>query len=131
MKSLTVKEVSELVGVSQQTIYKKIKAGQLSRGSDKKIQFAEILRVFPDVTPQEGVEKKIKPFSTSVEKVEIEALAATIKLLEKQLEAKDEQILNLNKQVEKLLEMNSHLQTNVLPDYSGQKTGSWWQFWKD
>lgn len=130
MKSLTVKEVSELVGVSQQTIYKKIKAGQLSRGSDKKIQFAEILRVFPDFQPQKEVEKSSKPYSTELKKVEIEALAATIKTLEKQLEAKDEQIFNLNKQVEKLLEMNNHLQTNALPDYSGQKTGAWWRFWK-
>lgn len=129
MKSLTVKELSELVGVSQQTIYKKIKAGQLSRGSDKKIQFAEILRVFPDFNPKKEVEENIKHHSTDIKNVEIDALVITIKTLEKQLEAKDEQIFNLNKQVEKLLEMNNHLQTNALPDYSGKKTGSWWRFW--
>lgn len=126
-----MKEVSELVGVSQQTIYNKIKSGELSRGADKKIQFAEILRVFPDFQPQEEIEKSFKPYSTELKKVEIEALVSTIKTLEKQLEAKDEQIFNLNKQVEKLLEMNNHLQTNALPDYSGQKTETWWRFWKN
>jgi septal ring factor EnvC (AmiA/AmiB activator) len=46
MKSLSVKAASMLFGVSRSTVYAKLRSGELSRRSDKSIDFTEMLRVF-------------------------------------------------------------------------------------
>lgn len=49
MSFFTVKETAELAGVSIPTVYRKIKAGLLSRRPDGKIDKAEILRCFGEI----------------------------------------------------------------------------------
>ena len=46
MKKLSVSELAKLYGYSRQAIYAHINKGNLSKGSDGLIDFAEALRVF-------------------------------------------------------------------------------------
>lgn len=47
MAKLTISEASALIGVSRQTIYRKLHDGTLSRDSDKRVDLSELMRVFP------------------------------------------------------------------------------------
>ncbi len=43
---MTVGELAKLYGLNRQSIYKRINKGDLSKGSDGKIDFSEAIRVF-------------------------------------------------------------------------------------
>ncbi len=132
MKSLSIKEVAELVGISRQSVYKKIKQGKLSKQADNTIQLAEVLRVYPDISidykDDKQVEKVVNQNSTCVNEVELRFTNEKVKMLEKALAEKDLQILNLSKQVDKLLSMNEQLQIYALPNPERKK--KWWFFSK-
>ena len=49
MSLFTVKETADLAGVSIPTIYRRIKAGKISRRADGKIDKVEILRCFGEI----------------------------------------------------------------------------------
>lgn len=57
---ISVSEASKRWAVSRTTIYKKIDDGELSRNSDKKIDTAEMLRVFGSPPRTERTEKNSK-----------------------------------------------------------------------
>ena len=46
MKAMTVIELAKLYGMNRQSIYKRIKKGDLSKNSDGRIDLAEAIRVF-------------------------------------------------------------------------------------
>ncbi|ENU64207.1 hypothetical protein F980_00050 [Acinetobacter lwoffii NIPH 715] len=50
MKSLTVIELAKLYGMNRQSIYKRISKGDLSKNSDGKIDLAEAIRVFGELS---------------------------------------------------------------------------------
>ncbi len=130
MKDMTIQEVADVVGVSYQAIYKKVKKGELNRNADKKIQFAEVLRLYPNIkAPTETLteEKKIKDKnSTALNlvkfEVENEYLKKEVESLKNQLQQRIEEVQELNKRVDKLIEQHNAF----LP---APKTKKSWKFW--
>ena len=64
MKKLSVSELAKLYGYSRQAVYAHIKKGNLSKGSDGLIDFAEALRVF-------GNHKRTTLLSTKVNQLTV------------------------------------------------------------
>lgn len=85
MKALSVIELAQLYGMNRQSIYKRIKKGDLSKNSDGKIDFSEALRVFGE--PSQNNKGVTTLQSTSVQKeTEVDMLKQQVDILKKQLE---------------------------------------------
>lgn len=80
MALLTVSGASDTWGISRTTIYAKIKAGQLSQRPDKKIDTAEMLRVFGEPNAKKNVKRTKNKNGAEQE------LTFKVMLLEQQLE---------------------------------------------
>lgn len=109
MKAMTVIEVANLYGMNRQSIYKRIKKGDLSKNSDGRIDLAEAIRVFGE--PAQRSNSNVTHLqSAQVQKLaEVDILKQQVDMLKKQLElaqdrevfqrqqlqAKDDQILSL------------------------------------
>lgn len=82
MKALSVIELAKLYGMTRQSIYKRIKKGDLSKNSDGKIDLAEAIRVFGE--PSQRVNQLQ---ATETQKLsEVHMLEQQIHMLQKQLE---------------------------------------------
>ena len=109
MKAMSVIEIANLYGMNRQSIYKRIKKGDLSKNSDGHIDLAEAIRVFGE--PAQRSNSNVTQLqSTQVQKsAEVDILKQQVDMLQKQLEfaqeresfqrqqlqAKDDQILSL------------------------------------
>lgn len=109
MKALSVIELAKLYGMNRQSIYKRIKKGDLSKNSDGRIDLAEAIRVLGE--PAQRRNSDVTPLqSTQVQKLaEVDTLKQQVDILKKQLElaqdrevfqrqqlqAKDDQIFSL------------------------------------
>lgn len=104
-KLLTIKEVSQLVGVSTQAIYQRIDKDlkpYLKEVDGKKYLFPAVLEQFnkaPAQAPLQAVDKEVDKQLSS-------ALQAVIDTLKEQLEQKDRQIERLQGE---LMEQNTHV----------------------
>lgn len=90
VKSLSVIELSDLYKLNRQTIYKRIKKGDLSKNSDGKIDLSEAIRVFgePSSYPNDDVATLQ---STRVQKeTEVDILKQQVDILKKQLDLAQE-----------------------------------------
>lgn len=98
-KLLTVSEFSELVGMSRQAVYKKIKTdNQLStcvNRVDNKI-FIDIIR-FRQITDNQSDNQYVNRVDTKVD-----SKNELIEILKKELEEKNKQLLEKDKQIETL-----------------------------
>ena len=84
MKKLSVSELAKLYGYSRQAVYAHIKKGNLSKGSDGLIDFAEALRVFGE--PQKNNSTVNQSQSTNSQNLtEVDLLKRQVEILEKQL----------------------------------------------
>ena len=84
MKKLSVSELAKLYGYSRQAVYAHIKKGNLSKGSDGLIDFAEALRVFGE--PQKNNSTVNQSQSTNSQNLtEVDLLKRQVDILEKQL----------------------------------------------
>ena len=84
MKKLSVSELAKLYGYSRQAVYAHIKKGNLSKGSDGLIDFAEALRVFGE--PQKNNSTVNQSQSTNSQNLtEVDLLKRQVDMLEKQL----------------------------------------------
>lgn len=108
MKALSVIELSKLYGMNRQSIYKRIKKGDLSKNSDGKIDLAEAIRVFGE--PSQRSSQNVTLQSQATQKsAEVDVLRQQVDMLQKQLQlaqerevfqreqlqAKDDQIYSL------------------------------------
>lgn len=148
--NISVSEAAKKWGVSRTTIYKKIDSGELSRNSDKKIDTAEMLRVFGNPSNTERTEQNQKnvqktPVNSKSEQenvqlkhqLEMEKLKNTH--LQQQVDHHKQLVENYQKQIEqlsksldkantsiqdfaqtKLLEMKSSLSTGAQPQTEPQ-----------
>ena len=84
MKKLSVSELAKLYGYSRQAVYAHVKKGNLSKGSDGLIDFAEALRVFGE--PQKNDSTVNRSQSTNSQNLtEVDLLKRQVDILEKQL----------------------------------------------
>lgn len=106
---MTVIEVANLYGMNRQSIYKRIKKGDLSKNNDGRIDLAEAIRVFGE--PAQRSNSNVTRLQTiEVQKsAEVDILKQQVDILQKQLDlaqeresfqrqqlqAKDEQIFSL------------------------------------
>ncbi len=63
MKPLDIKTASALFKVARSTIYAKIDKGELSRRSDKKLDFVELVRVFGEPSDRQTKHEKTQDIS--------------------------------------------------------------------
>ena len=97
MKKLSVSELAKLYGYSRQAIYAHINKGNLSKGSDGLIDFAEALRVFGEPQSKEQPVNQIKSID-SQNLTEIDMLKRQVDMLERQL---NQSILRENQSLER------------------------------
>ena len=96
---MTVGELAKLYGLNRQSIYKRINKGDLSKGSDGKIDFSEALRVFGE--PSHNNKDVTTLQSTSVQKeTEVDMLKQQVDILKKQLELAHEREIFQREQLE-------------------------------
>lgn len=87
MSLVTIAQAAKLTNQSTQTLYRHIKAGKLSRESNGKIQTAELIRVYGELTPIETVQKQPNYDKLKNENVDvINLLQQQINRLEKDLQ---------------------------------------------
>ena len=84
MKKLSVSELAKLYGYSRQAIYAHIKKGNLSKGSDGLIDFAEALRVFGEPHKKDTTVNQSQSIN-SQNLTEFDLLKLQVDILEKQL----------------------------------------------
>ena len=84
MKKLSVSELAKLYGYSRQAVYAHIKKGNLSKGSDGLIDFAEALRVFGEPQKKETTVNQSQSIN-SQNLTEVDLLKRQVDILEKQL----------------------------------------------
>jgi excisionase family DNA binding protein len=96
MKQMTLTEAAKASGKSKSTIFRAVKSGKLSAtrdGEEYRIDPAELFRVFP-VEPSDTVQRNdLEPKGETAERVEI-------RMLRELLEAREEQISDLRREVE-------------------------------
>ena len=84
MKKLSVSELAKLYGYSRQAIYAHINKGNLSKGSDGLIDFAEALRVFGEPQKKDTTVNQSQSIN-SKNLTEVDLLKRQVDILEKQL----------------------------------------------
>ena len=84
MKKLSVSEPAKLYGYSRQAVYAHINKGNLSKGSDGLIDFAEALRVFGEPQKKDTVVNQSQSIN-SQNLTEVDLLKRQVDILEKQL----------------------------------------------
>lgn len=109
MKAMTVIELAKLYGMNRQSIYKRIKKGDLSKNSDGRIDLSEAIRVFgepvqrsnPNVTQLQSTQLQ-KSAEVDILKQQVDMLQKQLELAQEreqfqreQLQAKDDQIYSL------------------------------------
>ncbi|MDC4516669.1 plasmid replication DNA-binding protein [Acinetobacter baumannii] len=97
MKKLSVSELAKLYGYSRQAIYAHINKGNLSKGSDGLIDFAEALRVFGEPQNKEQAVNQSKSID-SHKLTEIDMLKRQVDMLERQL---NQSLLRENQSLER------------------------------
>lgn len=109
---MTVGELSKLYGMHRQSIYKRINKGDLSKGSDGKIDFAEAIRIFGE--PDGRGEAVPTVQLTQVQKqTEVDTLRLQVEMLQKQLRKAEETEDFLKEQI-KTKDTSIHLLQTLL-----------------
>ncbi len=109
---MTVGELAKLYGLNRQSIYKRINKGDLSKGSDGKIDFAEAIRVFGE--PSERNQNVTALQSTELQKqTEVDTLRLQVEMLQKQLKKAEETEDFLKEQI-KTKDSSIHLLQTLL-----------------
>lgn len=96
MKQMTLTEAAKASGKSKSTIFRSVKSGKLSAsrdGEEYRIDPSELFRVFPPEAPDAVQRHDQEQERETAERVEI-------RMLRELLEAKNEQISDLRKEVE-------------------------------
>ena len=84
MKKLSVLELAKLYGYSRQAVYAHINKGNLSKGFDGLIDFAEALRVFGEPQKKDTIVNQSQSIN-SQNLTEVDLLKRQVDILEKQL----------------------------------------------
>ena len=98
MKKMRVGELATLYGINRQSIYKRIKKGEISKSADGLIDFSEALRVLGEPSnrgvPVTQIQQKVTEKET-----ESYTLRLQVEMLEKQIKKLEENELFLKEQI--------------------------------
>ena len=86
---MTVGELAKLYGLNRQSIYKRINKGDLSKGSDGKIDFSEAIRVFGEPDGRGEVVPTVQSTQVQMD-TQVDKLQLQVEMLEKQLKKAEE-----------------------------------------
>lgn len=90
MKALSVIELAKLYGMNRQSIYKRIKKGDLSKNSNGKIDLAEAIRVFGEPSHRSNPNVTTLQPPTVQKSAELDIMRQQVDMLQKQLELAQE-----------------------------------------
>lgn len=109
---MTVGELAKLYGLNRQSIYKRINKGDLSKGSDGKVDLAEAIRVLGE--PSERNQNVTTLHSTELQKqTEVDSLKLQVDMLQRQLRKAEETEDFLKEQI-KTKDQSIHLLQTLL-----------------
>jgi len=101
MKAMTVIELAKLYGMNRQSIYKRIKKGDLSKNSDGRIDLSEAIRVFGEPAQRSNLNVTQLQSSEVHKSAEVDILKQQVDMLQKQLEVAQERELFQRQQLQK------------------------------
>ncbi|WP_046206345.1 plasmid replication DNA-binding protein [Acinetobacter radioresistens] len=91
MKAMSVIEIANLYGMNRQSIYKRIKKGDLSKNSDGRIDLSEAIRVFGEPAQRKSNPDGAQLHYPQLQKLaEVDILKQQVDILRKQLELAQE-----------------------------------------
>lgn len=132
MSNISINQASKLFKVSRNTIYARIKKGEITKNSDGTVSAQDMIRLFGNKTDKKAVEQAITEQLNSTAKIEqiieqpknnneqlleqkIEQLRAQVEQLEKQLEYVKANEAWLKQQLDqKLIEHKNHEKKGLL-----------------
>ena len=132
MSTITINQASKLFSVSRNTIYARIKKGEMTKNSDGTVSAQDMIRLFGNKTDKKAIEQAITEQLNSTAKIEqiieqpknnneqlleqqIEQLKAQVEQLEKQLEYVKANEAWLKQQLDqKLIEHKNHEKKGLL-----------------
>ena len=89
MKALSVIELAKLYGMNRQSVYKRIKKGDLSKNSNGKIDLSEAIRVFGEPSQRNNQNVTLQS-QTTQKSAELDIMRQQVDMLQKQLELAQE-----------------------------------------
>lgn len=101
MKAMSVIEVANLYGMNRQSIYKRIKKGDLSKNSDGRIDLSEAIRVLGEPAQRSNSNVTQLQSSEVHKSAEVDILKQQVDMLQKQLEVAQERELFQRQQLQK------------------------------
>ena len=132
MSNLSINQASKLFKVSRNTVYARIKKGELTKNSDGTVSAQDMIRLFGNKTDKKAIEQAITEQLNSTAKIEqiieqpknnneqlleqhVEQLKAHVEQLEKQLEYVKANEAWLKQQLDqKLIEHKNHEKKGLL-----------------
>lgn len=132
MSNLSINQASKLFKISRNTIYARIKKGEMTKNSDGTVSAQDMIRLFGNKTDKKAIEQAITEQLNSAAKIEqiieqpknnneqlleqqVEQLKAHIEQLEKQLEYVKANEAWLKQQLDqKLIEHKNHEKKGLL-----------------
>lgn len=87
---MTVIELAKLYGMNRQSVYKRIKKGDLSKNSDGRIDLSEAIRVFGEPAQRSNSNVTQLQSSELQKSAEVDILKQQVDMLQKQLEVAQE-----------------------------------------
>lgn len=132
MSNLSINQASKLFKVSRNTIYARIKKGEMTKNSDGTVSAQDMIRLFGNKTDKKAIEQAITEQLNSTAKIEqiieqpknnneqlleqqVEQLKAHVEQLEKQLEYVKANETWLKQQLDqKLIEHKNHEKKGLL-----------------
>ena len=117
---LKITEASKLYGIARSTIYRKIKDGELSIDTDKKIDLSELMRVFGAIPSKIQTQTTVEP--VAIQENTTLLLQEKIASLEKALAVAIEDKVWLRQQVEQAQERVKLLEHKPSPPIAPKKS---------
>ena len=132
MSNLSINQASKLFKISRNTIYARIKKGEMTKNSDGTVSAQDMIRLFGNKTDKKAIEQAINEQLNSTAKIEqiieqpknnneqlleqqVEQLKAHVEQLEKQLEYVKANEAWLKQQLDqKLIEHKNHEKKGLL-----------------
>ena len=102
MSRLSINQASKLFKVSRNTIYARIKSGDLTKDADGLVSAQDMIRLFPNKTDKKATEQAVTELLNNTRKIEqhTEQVSNDEQLLVQQIEQMRLQIEQLEKQLE-------------------------------